>query len=157
MRGVIYLIFSLFVVFSSCEGPQDPNRPGDKLTGYITYVDTNLIVSNSGYYSISIYSADSSYPFLRVPIRTDSVNNFLRVDFHYLSSYSMVGVPNGRIHIAATWSRYPKMPGDVPLILGTYGCDTSRTCTNHGIVVFPNVEGNFRNITCWTDTTKKLF
>jgi len=157
MRGVAYIIVAIYILFAGCEAPQDPNRPGDKLDGYLTYTDTNLIISNSGYYSVSIYNADSSYPFLRVPIRTDSVTNPYRIDFHYVAEYSMDDIPGGRIYIAATWSRYPKVPNEVPLVLGTYGCDTSRSCTNHSVVVYPNVQGNFRNITCWTDTTKRLF
>ena len=68
----IIILFSL-IVFAACESPVDMNRDGGKLSGYVTHLDSILYLSN-GYYTISIYNADSINPFNRVPVRTDSLN-----------------------------------------------------------------------------------
>ena len=151
----IIIILALIAIFG-CESPQDLNRSGDKLSGLIIHVDTNLYL-NGGYYSVSLYSADSVSPFNRVPVRTDSLRLTKRSDsLLYETTYDMNGIPAGRYYVASTWSSYPKVPNEVPIVLGTFGCDTSRTCTNHIILVYPNFEGNFRNILSWTDLAKRL-
>jgi len=154
MYRIILVIFFVVFYFTGCE-VQDVNRPGDKLDGYIFFTDTSLS-RNGGFHSVSVYSADSTSPFLRIPLRTDSLRDFDRVDSHYVSQFSMDGIPPGKFYVASTWTRLPRNPAEVPIVLGTYGCDTSRSCTNHEIIVYPNTQGNFRNITSWTDTTKRL-
>jgi len=143
------------MIITGCESPQDINRPGDKLDGYISYKDTNLTTLN-GFYSVSVYNADSTNPFNRVPIRTDSLHDFYIENVHYNAMYSMDGIPEGRIYVAATWSRYPKITNEIPIVLGTYGCDTNFLCTSHKAIDYPNYQGNFRNIYSWTDTTKRM-
>lgn len=151
-----YLIIPiLLIVFvTGCEMPQDLNVPGDNLKGYVTHIDTNL-VTVGGFYSVSIFDADSSNPFHRVPVRTDSMTLCKQYN-RYWSFYSMSGIGTGHYYIAATWSSYPKVPNEIPKVLGTYGCDTSASCTSHTIVMYPNFQGNFRNITSWTDPGKKM-
>ncbi len=152
-RGV-YITILVILYFSGCE-VQDVNRPGDKLDGIITFTDSNLIFTG-GCPTVSVYSADSTYPFHRVPIRTDSLKVIYRMNNYKVAEYSMDGIPPGNILVASTWSRHPRRSTDVPIVLGTYGCDTSRSCTQHGIVIYPNTQGNFRNILSWTDTTRRL-
>jgi hypothetical protein len=150
-----YSIILLFLAFFiSCEAPTDLNRTGDKLCGYITHVDTNLILGG-GYYSVSVFSADSADPFRKIPIRCDSLRLTKRNNL-YESTYDMNGIPQGRFHVAATWSHYPRIPNEVPIVLGTLGCDTSRSCIDHIILLYPNYHGNFQNFVSWTDTTKRL-
>lgn len=152
----IYLLFLILMfTVSSCESPQDLNRPGDKLDGYVVHIDMNLD-TNGGFYSVSLYNADSVNPFNRVPVRTDSMT-LVRRDNLYESPFQMDGITSGRYYIAATWSRYPRIPNEVPIVLGTYGCDTSSTCTDHKVVLYPNFQGNFRNIYAWTDLSKRLY
>lgn len=156
MKFLSFLLILALILIFGCETPQDLNRSGDKLSGMITHVDTNLYLSG-GYYSISLYNADSVSPFNRVPVRTDSLKLTKRHDLIvYETSYDMVGIPAGRYYVAATWSSYPKISNEIPIVLGTYGCDTSRSCTNHIVLVYPNFEGNFRNILSWTDLAKRL-
>jgi hypothetical protein len=151
----IIIILALIIIFG-CDTPQDMNRTGDKLSGLITHFDTNLVL-NGGYYSVSLFSADSISPFFRVPVRTDSLRLTRRHDLIvYETAYDMAEIPAGRYYVAATWSRYPKVPNEVPAVLGTYGCDTSRTCSNHIVLVYPNYEGTFRNILSWTDPARRL-
>jgi hypothetical protein len=156
MKIITYIILLLALLLTGCEAPQDLNRPGDKMDGYVFYVDT-LFITAGGYYSISLYSADSSSPFQRVPVRTDSLNNIYLHGYNYESQYSMDGIQPGRYYVASTWSRYPKIPNEIPKVLGTYGCDTSYTCSSHKIVAYPNTQGNFRSIWSWTDTTKAIY
>src|SRR5215510_1339662 len=155
MKYLIIQVLIIIFVLSGCESPQDMNRPGDILAGYITHFDTNLTLSG-GYYSISIFSADSVVPFNKIPVKCDSLRLTRRHDLLcYETSYSMSGVPAGRYYVAATWSRIPKNPNEIPIVLGIYGCDTSATCTTYTEVIYPNFDGNFRNIISWSDTTHR--
>lgn len=159
MKGLIYVISFIVVflifLFSSCESPQDLNRPGDKMDGYIKYTDSNL-VRYGGYYSVSVYNADYSDPFRTPPIMTDSLVLYM-LDIHYEAQYSFDGIPLGNFYVASTWSRYPKIPNEIPIVLGIYGCDTSSSCMQPTVIIYPNTQGNFRNITSWTDTTKRVY
>lgn len=158
MKYLILFALITCTVIIGCDSPMEVNRPGDKLSGYITQLDTNIMVSSTGFYSISIYSADSSNPFHRVPARSDSLSLTRRSDgFCYETLYNMTGVPDGKYFVAVTWSRYPRVANEKPKVLGTYGCDTLYGCSNHKIVTYPNFDGNFRNITSWTDTTRFLY
>lgn len=159
MKGLLavigFIVVFLLFMLSSCEGPQDVNRPGDKMDGYVYYVDSNLIRSG-GYYSVSVYNADYLDPFGAPPIMTDSIV-LSKIDIHYEAQYTFDGIPDGNYYVASTWSRYPKIPYEVPIVLGIYGCDTSYSCPNPTKILYPNTQGNFRNITSWTDTTKRLY
>jgi len=155
VKIILYIIAAILIIIIGCESPQDLNRPGDKMDGYITYSDTNLLTIN-GYYSVSVYNAEVQDPLNRIPIRTDSLKDFYKMGLHYEVMYSMDGIPAGKFYVAATWSRYPKVANEIPIVLGTYGCDTSSSCSSHKVIIYPNTEGNFRNIYAWTDTTKHL-
>lgn len=155
MRYVIIILLASLILVTACDPPVDVSRPGDKLSGYVTHIDSVLYM-NGGYYSISIYNADSSNPFNRVPVRTDSLN-LTRRDWLYETPFTMEAVPSGRYYIAATWSSYPKIPNEIPLVLGTYGCDTNANCSSHKIVEYPNYEGKFRNLFAWTNPAKRLY
>lgn len=155
MKYITSILSFLLAAFTACDPPLEVNRPGDKLDGYVTHIDS-ILYMNGGYYSISIYNADSINPFNRVPVRTDSLN-LKRRDWLFETQFSMDGIPSGRYYIAATWSTYPKIPNEIPLVLGTYGCDTNANCSNHKLVQYPNYEGRFRNIFAWTDPAKRLY
>ncbi len=137
-----------------CEAPQDLNRPGDRLTGEVWMIDTNINL-NGGYYTVSLFNADSTNPFYRVPFRTDSLN-LVHLTHSYDTPFLMEGIPTGRYYLAATWTSYPRIPNEIPIVLGTYGCDTARNCTDHKVIVFPNFDGNGRFFYSWTDLNKRL-
>ncbi len=143
----------ILILFAACGNPEDLNRPGDNLTGYITHINQDTIAG--GYYSISIFSADSTNPFNRVPVRTDSLNLKKR-DYVFETSFDMNGIQQGVYYVAATGSRYPKVPNEIPMVLGKYGCDTSFSCRDYISIAYTNYEGKFRNIISWTDTTKRM-
>jgi hypothetical protein len=155
MKYISLIIIIALIIIFGCDTPADMNRSGDKLSGYVLHTDTNLVF-NGGFYSVSIFNADSADPFHRVPVRTDSLKITRRLDLVYETMYDMNGVPAGSYFVAATWSTYPRAPNEIPAVLGTYGCDTSRTCNSHVRVVYPNFDGNFRNIVSWTDPARRL-
>ena len=149
------IILFIIALLSGCESPTDLNRTGDKLSGYITHIDTNLILGG-GYYSVSVFSANEDHdPFSKPPIRCDSLHLTKR-DHLYESTYDMDGIPEGKFIVAATWSRYPRIPNEIPYVLGSLGCDTARHCENHTVLYYPDYHGNFRNFLSWTDTAKAL-
>ncbi len=150
------IVLTVCLFICSCDSPQDLNRPGDKLDGYVIYIYDTLLAANGGFYSVSVYSADSTDPFNRVPIRTDSIKQIYMYGYNYEAPYSMDDIPDGRIYIASTWSKYPRVLNEIPIVLGTYGCDTSAACTTYVSVLYPNTQGNYRNLTSWADTTKRL-
>jgi hypothetical protein len=153
--NLLLLLFAVSIIYYSCgnDNPVNLNPPGDGLAGYVTHINMNLIPG--GYYSVSLFCADSVNPFNRVPLRTDSLN-LKRRDNLWETPWNMHGIPQGRYYVASTWSRYPRVPNEIPMVLGTYGCDTSASCTSYIGVSFPNYEGVFRNIISWTDTTKRM-
>jgi hypothetical protein len=155
VKVILYISVIALMIVASCDSPQDPNRAGDKLDGYIFFKDTNITTLH-GYYSVSIYDANYSDPFNKIPIKTDSLTGLYVENVHYQAMYSMNGIPAGKIFVAVTWSRYPKVQNEIPMVLGTYGCDTNYYCTSHKVIEYPNYQGQFRNIWAWTDTTKKL-
>ncbi len=69
----------------------------------------------------------------------------------------MNDVPAGKYYLAATWSSYPRVEEEIPIVLGTYGCDTNAGCTEHKMILYPNYQGNFRNFSSNTDLGKRLF
>ncbi len=148
-------MFFVLIYIAACDSPMEPGRSGDKLSGYVSTMDSNLVL-NGGFYSVSIFNADLPNPFTQIPVRTDSLNMKKR-DYIYDTPFTMEGVPDGRYYIAATWSVYPRNPNEVPIVLGTYGCDTASNCSNHILVVYPNYDGQFRNLLSWTDLGKRLF
>ena len=150
---IIITVSLFFLLIQSCSNPADMNPPGDQMSGYVTHINDNLIPG--GFYSVSLYSADSVNPFNRVPVATDSLNLTLRQNV-FETVYSMTGIQSGNYYVAATWSRYPRIQNEVPIVLGIYGCDTSKSCSTYKVIMFPNYEGVFRNILSWTDTTKRL-
>ena len=154
MKYITIILFSTLVIFSACDPPMEVNRPGDKLSGYVTHCDS-ILYMNGGYYSISVYIADSINPFNRVPLRTDSLNLKTR-DWLYETQFSMDGIPSGRYYLAATWSAYPKVPNEIPIVLGILGCDTAMNCSNYKLLPYPNYEGHFRKITVLTKLAKRL-
>lgn len=155
MKYITIILLGFIMILASCESPVDINREGSKLSGYVTHYDSILYMTG-GFYSVSIYCADSINPFNRVPVRTDSLNLKKR-DWLYETTYDMDNVPEGRYYIAATWSKYPRVANEIPVVLGTYGCDTIINCSAFKMVEYPNYDGKFRNITAWTDPAKRLY
>lgn len=150
---LLFCIFSAILILG-CDSPADLNAPGDKLNGFITFSDTSLIRSNTGYYAVSLYPNNTS-AFNQIPLRSDS----LKIDIisgTCTSSFQMKGISDGSYLAAVTWKRYPES-NEIPLVLGTLGCDTSRSCSIHESLAYPNFSGELEYIVSWTDTTKKLY
>jgi hypothetical protein len=151
--SIILLVIVLSVV--SCDTPTDLNPPGDAFAGYVYFIDTNFTYSN-GFYAIAVYK-EGDNPFTSKPLKIDSLSDIELVGSRYQSAYKIHDMPTGKYFIASTWIKYPVEENCNPIVLGTYGCDTSYTCTSHRKLVFPNFTGNFINIYSWADTSKRLY
>jgi hypothetical protein len=155
MKYITTTILLGMIIMIGCEVPQDLNRPGDRLSGNVWHTDSNIFLIG-GFYSVSLYDADKPNPFYQIPVRTDSLA-LVKRDYVYDTPFLMEGIPSGRYYLAATWSSYPRIPDEIPIVLGTYGCDTTRNCNDHRMIVFPNYEGAGRFFISWTDLNKRLY
>jgi hypothetical protein len=154
----LFIIIAMYLVpvfYESCGNPYDFNPPGDNMTGIVTFVDTNLMTTN-GYYAAAVYIADSANPFERCPLKIDSLVLKMRDNQVYEGTFDINGIGAGKYFVAAIWVRCPPFSAEIPKVLGTYGCDTSKNCTTHTTIYYPNYQGNFRDFNSWTDTAKKL-
>jgi hypothetical protein len=151
----LFLIASVFVLLLfSLQGCSDMGyQPqGDYISGWVTFTDTALMPG--GYYAISMY-ANKPNPFDTLPLKSDSLK--LELDYSvYKAYYRLSNEIKDSYFFAVTWHEYPVLPYLVPPVLGSWGCDTDRTCTAHKVISFPNYTGASYNILCWTDTSKKL-
>ena len=127
---IFLMFFSVF--FQSC-GDDAVNAPQDFASGTITYID-NQFNFNGGYYAVSIYG-DSTDPFHRKPIRSDSV----AVNTSGFTAYYKVdGLPAGSYYIGSTWIR--RSDGLVT-IYGSYGCNENPFCSTSKNITIPNYAG----------------
>ena len=148
--AVIFLILLFSLQSCSDMGFQ---AEGDYITGYIMVFDTNFIPG--GYYALSMY-ANKSNPFDTLPLRSDTLIFVHGYDGRSRCQYRIYDVPKGCYFFAVTWIEYPPRACSILPVQGTWGCDTSRSCTSHKLVTFPNFTGIQYNILAWADTSKKL-
>jgi hypothetical protein len=158
MRNKFYRLIPFLLVlpfisyfFQSCDD-SSTQPEGDHVSGYITFTDTNLV--GGGYYAISRF-ANKSNPFDTLPLQSDSLI-MTKVGNVYKDFFKMSGIPGGKYYFAVTWIKYPVVPGLVPAVLGTRGCDTNHQCTNHTLIAFPNYSYEDCNMLSWTDPAKRL-
>ena len=145
--------FSIVILFNllySC-GDDSVNPQTSYIGGTVTFTNTTLSYSG-GYYAISFYG-DSTNPFTKAPILSDSLA--ITVSGGVASAYyKESSLPTGNYYIAATWISHSS--GDV-FALGTYGCDTVANCTST-VVTFPNYAGTGAvNMMSYTSIYKALF
>ena len=136
----------------SCEEPTF-QPAGDYISGYVFFVDTNLI-SAGGYYAVSVYR-NKSQPFDTLPVSIDSLEILRNSNYRY-SYYRVECKYSGSYFVAVNWISSPGALGPPPPVLGTLGCDTAHSCSSHEIITFPNFTGASYDILSWTDTSKKL-
>ncbi len=144
-------LFLSFYFLQSC-GDTAVQQSGDSITGYITFTDTNLI--GGGYYAISMFK-NRANPFDTLPLRNDSLT-MSKSGNVYKVFYKFSGVSSGSYYFAVTWIKSPFIPGVVPPVLGSRGCDTNHNCSSHRLIAFPNYSYENCDILSWTDTTMRL-
>ena len=155
MKKFIYILGGLLFLFLiSCDDSGiGPNA--QHIAGTITFTDTTLNTAG-GYYAVSLY-ANQSNPFLANPLRSDTLV-ITRTGNVYSSYYKMTGVPDGSYYIGAIWIRQPSDSALSTPVLGTYGCDTNRTCSSHIRMDYPSSAGTGAiNFQCTPDTLKRLY
>lgn len=144
------LVFVLCCYSSCSDMTYQPE--GDHVIGWIAFHDTNVVPG--GYYAVSIYK-NKANPFDTLPIRSDSL---AMSDYgtYFQAKYRLDNVLPGDYFVAVTWIKSPVIPGLMPPVLGTLGCDTVHGCTDHEIVAFPNYTGKSYDFLSRVDTSQKL-
>ena len=145
--------FSIVVLFNLLYSCSDDsvNPQSNYIGGTVTFTDSNISYGG-GYYAISFYG-DSTNPFTKAPILSDSlaITTSGGVTSAY---YKETSLPTGYYYVAATWISHSS--GDV-YALGTYGCDTAANCTSTKIT-YPSYSGTGAiSIKSYTSIYKALF
>jgi hypothetical protein len=144
------ILILVTALFNGCDYPDTYQPKGDYISGYAVFADTNFITS-SGYYAVALYSCQGS-PMTSIPIKTDTI----KMDGLTNPYYWRIGLDQKEnCFLAIVWKESSSL-NEIPVVLGTYGCDTSHYCTEHKVIAFPNYTGANYNILCWADTTKRL-
>lgn len=126
------LFISFLFLFQTC-GDDATGLSPSYMAGNITYNDNSTSYSG-GYYCVSFYSPDSTDPFHRAPIKSDSLSLNLSEGVTK-AFYKESSLPTGSYYIASTWI----YPGYKTFVLGIYGCDTVQGTPTK--VDFPNYAG----------------
>lgn len=139
-------------LIQSCDMTDLTVQPkGDYIDGTAIFIDSNFIRSG-GHYGLALYNNNPS-PFGYQPVFIDTINLGGIVQGGYYK-YRMNWSGSGAYFAAVVWLRNA---GGMPIVLGTYGCDTSHSCSASKVIAFPNFTGANYNITCWNDTLKSLY
>jgi hypothetical protein len=145
-----YLIF-FALIFAACNDDITFQPQGSYISGYASFIDTNYLY-HKGHYAVALYPIESP-PFYSQPVECQLINmNEGGNPYYFRISHD----GKGCFYLAVVW-KIDSTNYYAPILLGTFGCDTSHSCTNHKIVEFPNFTGFDYNITCWSDTSKRLF
>ena len=142
-----YFLPALAFLSFSCDFSDNYYPKGDYISGYITFVDTNFM-SSGGYYAVALYSNQSS-PYNSIPLTTDTLK-IAGATSPY--NYRIYYENKSACFLGIIWERTTS-ESEIPRVLGTYGCDTSYSCTDFKSINFPNFTGANYDVICWTDTT----
>jgi len=146
--SILAIISTIFLI-QSCGEDSSMQPQGNYISGYAAFVDTNYIHSG-GEYSIALYSSSAS-PLNSTPIVVTPISMSGTNPFYYRIHWDGTGA----CYAAIVWMRNTGS-NELPIVLGTYGCDTSHTCNSNQTISFPNFSGANYNIICWADTTHGL-
>ncbi len=148
--SILFCSISLLIVYEGCDNSVTFQPKGDYISGYAVFADTNFM-SGNGFYAIALYSCQGS-PMTSIPYKTDSINmNGLSNPYYWRIECK----DNGNYYLAVVWKESISA-NEIPMVLGTYGCDTTHFCHEHKAIGFPNFTGANYNILCWPDSTRKL-
>jgi len=141
------ILIILFAFICGCdETGMNYQANGDYISGYASFMDTNF-AHGGGYYAIALYE---SSPMQGSPTILDTLVFNGSNPYSYRISYG----GSNNMYAAVVWMR--SSGNSNPIILGTYGCDTTQHCSNPNSIAFPNYSGSNYNILCWADTTRRL-
>jgi hypothetical protein len=154
VKTIIFKYFSVFLflalILQSCDDNITFQPKGNYVSGYVFFADTHFVEGN-GNYAVALYPVEcpafSSKPLCTQYIDTKEANyTYFRVSWE----------GEAKLMLAVVW-KFDSTIHRRPLILGTYGCDTTHGCSTHKLIEFPNFTGYDFNIISWADTSKKLF
>ncbi len=152
MNKYLLLLFLAAAIYSivGCDDSMSYQPKGDYISGYAVFADTNF-VNQGGYYAVALYSTQKT-PYTSVPHKSDSLKMSGFSNPYYFR------INNGEkesCYLAIVWKKSSNSD-EIPLVLATFGCDTTDNCQQHKLITFPNFTGMNYNIICWADTSKKL-
>jgi hypothetical protein len=135
-KKFVYIFFiTIFVfLFQTCSD-NSTNPQQNYISGTITFNNTAFYYSSIAYYAVSVFG-DSTYPFTKAPIASDSIQITTSGGIA-TAYYKISNLAAGNYYIGVTWINKTSGSDEV---LGTYGCDTIANCTST-IVTFPNYAG----------------
>jgi hypothetical protein len=155
-----FLIAAMLSSLYSCKeeslAPKtDPER--NTISGTVTFVDTNLIISSDGAYQIAAFE---QWPPKGRPAAFDSLR-ITKIGKEYKANYKLAGLGvylDAYYVIAVGWVKRPY--GSRSPVLGIYSCDTARysSCIyiQQGVWIKDNKGVANINFLCWADTTKQI-
>ena len=147
---IFFILIFVITLLNGCDYPDTYQPKGDYISGYAVFADTNYS-STAGYYAVALYSCQGS-PMSTVPIKTDSI----KMDGLTNPYYWRINLEQKEnCFLAIVWKE-TNSTMEIPKVLGTYGCDTTRHCSDYKVIAFPNYTGANYNILCWADINKKL-
>lgn len=128
------------------------------ISGTITFADTNIGASTSGYYDVAVFP---TWPPAGAPTANDSLR-LTKVGGKYVATYKIKGLPNdGTFALAIGWRR---ISGGASPVMGIYGCDTAHytsptSCPGNPsrITITGGAGVTGKDVLSWADTTKRVF
>ncbi len=148
--SALFCCIFLLLIFKGCDYPVTYQPTGDYISGYAIFTDTDFMHGN-GYYAIALYSCKGS-PLTSIPYNTDTIKMDSLTNEYY---WRIACEDKGNYYLAVVWKETASSH-EIPMVLGTYGCDTTHFCHEHKVIAFPNFTGANYNILCWADSTKRL-
>lgn len=159
--AIFALVAFVGILINSCGSDTVTNNnnnntvPAGTMKGTITFVDTNRVYGDSGYYDVSVYS---SWPPSGPPSGSSNVT-FTKNGNVYTGTYEITGLSAGSYVTTCAYIKLPYGPGSVYL-LGMRNCDTNSSPSCWGNPTKDSLHSDVGlgdlNFMSWIDTTKKI-
>jgi hypothetical protein len=148
IKSFLFLITSC-IFLHSCDYPNEYQPKGDYISGNAVFIDTNFIRSG-GQYKIALYK-NRPNPFDTLPVKAEIIDT----GYVCINYFRIYWERQDNLFVAVIWARSEDINKN-PIVLGTFGCDTTHHCTESKLIAFPNFTGADYGFLCWADTSKKL-
>lgn len=147
--NTIYIIFLTLglLLLQACDDTTFQPK-GDYISGYVVFADTNVV--HSGYYEVGLYQIQNE-PFSCLPIKSEIIEMKASGSCYYRINCDC----SGNYYAAVFWVENTYGLAN-PIVLGSYGCDTTHNCAHPQPIAFPNFTGANYTILCWADTSKRI-
>jgi hypothetical protein len=155
-NGVSMSDWSEVFAFTTIDGPVPFS-----ISGRITFADTNFLPAiEQYYYSIEAFEDGNWPPSGNLPVSGDSLI-IQRINNEYIAEYILRNLPDNNYTMAVVLRQ--RFFSFQPVIVGVFGCDTSRTIFSNCAFTPPGTIINGGNgieninILSWADSSKSIF